>query len=202
MFEVKQSHTLHKRWPFTALVEMQWPSVWNGKLQEWVHPFQLPYLWLLTEAKNDSRANHLLPLHTDRGGAVALYADTSLATPSRMYTAGKWFYLHNAPPPPLCNTSQVKPCSTRVFTHHRLTAVDVYSPLPSFPSSGSFLKWIPCTSTCDSPPQFTAHITRSARLRPPPSAQHRSASSDSTAATRPATSCAVSRCIATHRRRS
>ncbi|TNN70677.1 hypothetical protein EYF80_019114 [Liparis tanakae] len=45
-------------------------------------------------------------------------------------------------------------------------------------------------------------MTRSARLRAAPSARLCSVSSDSTAATSPTTSCAVTRCIATHRERS
>lgn len=74
----------------------------------------------------------------------------------------------------------------------------MHSHFPSFPSKGSFLKWMPCMSVCASPPALTAHTTLSARLGPPPSAPHRSAAStDSTAATSQAGQWAVTLCIAT-----
>lgn len=148
--------------------------------------------------------HHLLPPHAARGGAVLLYADSSLVCGYMRkpklaeVSAGNVCSSEEQRLPSQCHSLQhlTGDAQTRSCSH--LTTDNVDSPLPTFPSSGSFLKWIPCTSTCASPPAFTAQITRSARLGPPPSAQHCSASSDSTAATSPTRSCAVTRCIATH----
>lgn len=40
------------------------------------------------------------------------------------------------------------------------------SPRPTRPSRGSLRKWIPCTSTCASPPAFTAQMTLSGSPAP------------------------------------
>ena len=100
---------------------------------------------------------------------------------------------------PLCMHSTLRFKIThlnKALVNTSTSPVVMHSPFPSFPSRGSFLKWMPCMSVCASPPAFTAHITRSARLGPPPSAQHRYNSSDSTAVPSQAAQGAVARCVA------
>jgi len=86
------------------------------------------------------------------------------------------FYLHTKATPSLQSNIEEKYNSA---INHELK----YSPFPNFPSSGSFLKLIPCTSVCASPPQFTAQMTLSARLGAPLSAWHTSTNSHKAANT-------------------